>query len=119
VSEHSPIEVRSQVWHSLVSMLRVYAHAATLNGKEFIVTVDSDTAAVVSYGDCLLEISFSPGTGAAIWRISRPEGDERGNFEIDSEGAVHFPAGPKELDAAAMDWMDNLSSVCALEVYPL
>ena len=33
-----PVEVRQHVWESLVSMLRVYAHAASLNGNAY----DSD-----------------------------------------------------------------------------
>ena len=33
-----PAEVRHHVWESLVSMLRVYAHAASLNGNAYEVT---------------------------------------------------------------------------------
>ena len=33
-----PAEVRRHVWESLVSMMQVYAHAASLNGKEYVVT---------------------------------------------------------------------------------
>ena len=33
-----PVQVRRHVWESLVSMLRVYAHAASLNGNEYVVT---------------------------------------------------------------------------------
>ena len=116
MSEHSPIEVPRQVWHSLVSMLRVYAHAATLNGKAYAVTAHADNIAVVIYGECSLQIALSPETGAATWSLTQPEGEDSGSFEIDGEGMLHFPAGVKELDTAAMDWMDQLSGVCELKV---
>ena len=33
-----PIEVRRHIWESLVSMLQVYANAASLNDKKYVVT---------------------------------------------------------------------------------
>ena len=110
MSTHSPDEVRRQVWHSLVSMLQVYAHAASLNGKPFAVT-SSDSTAAVRYEDASLSISFAVPTGYATWRSIRPGREEHGSFEIDEHGALNFPLGPKELDAAAIDWMDHLAQL--------
>jgi hypothetical protein len=103
-----PVEVRRQVWHSLVSMLQVYAHAAGLNGKPFAVSC-SEHSAQVRHEDASLTLSMSPETGAATWQIVRPGREEEGNFQIDEHGVLRFPVCPKELDTAAMDWMDMLA----------
>jgi hypothetical protein len=97
-------QVRRQVWESLVSMLQVYAHGASLNGNEYTVTSNS-TAAAVKSRDRELNLSFSAESGAASWRLT---GEDQGTFEIDDHGLLLFPEGPKELDTAAIDWIDQL-----------
>jgi hypothetical protein len=104
---HLPEDVRGHVWESLVSMLRVYAHAAGLNGDEYLVT-NSSGAASVQCGECALRICFSPDTGAASWRLTQPEREKWGDFRMEEDGTLTFPAGPKELDAAAIDWVEQL-----------
>jgi hypothetical protein len=105
-----PAEVRQHVWESLVSMLRVYAHAAGLHGKPCVVT-GGPAVALVSCGGCTLAISFSADTGDATWRLTRTDCEESGEFRIDEHGALVFPVGPKELDTAALDWIDQLQHV--------
>jgi hypothetical protein len=102
-----PVQVRRHVWESLVSMLRVYAHAASLNGKEYMVTSAAEDACV-KHGDCTLQLSFHPDTGEGVWRICHPEREELGEFRIEEDGTLTFPAGPKPLDIAAIDWMELL-----------
>jgi hypothetical protein len=102
-----PTQVRRHVWESLVSMLRVYAHAANLNGKEYVVN-GSDEGAEVRYQDSLLSLHFHPETGDAGWRITQPEREEWGVFCIEEDGTLNFPAGPKPLDTAAIDWIELL-----------
>lgn len=108
MSLHSPEEVRRQVWHSLVSMLQVYAHAASLNGRSFSVTSNASET-VVRHEDAVLTVSMDAATGRASWRSVRPGREEHGGFTIDPHGALNFPSGEKELDAAAIDWMDHLA----------
>jgi hypothetical protein len=102
-----PAQVRRQVWESLVSMLRVYAHAASLNGKEYVVT-GSATAAEVKQDDSLLSLHIDPATGEAGWRITQSEREEWGAFCIEEDGTLNFPAGPKPLDTAAIDWIEQM-----------
>jgi hypothetical protein len=102
-----PVQVRRHVWESLVSMLQVYAHAASLNGKEYMVTSAAEDACV-KHGDCTLQLSFHPDTGEGVWRICHPEREELGEFRIEEDGTLTFPAGPKPLDIAAIDWMELL-----------
>jgi hypothetical protein len=80
-----PAQVRGHVWESLVSMMQVYAHEASV-----------------------LTISFRPDTGEANWMVTRPECEESGEFRIDEHGTLVFPAGPKALDTAAIDWIGLL-----------
>ncbi len=102
-----PIEVRRHIWESLVSMLRVYAHAASLNGNAHVISSGPD-AAQVDYGESMLRIGFSADSGAGSWRLTRPEGEEQGQFQIEEDGALILPGGPRELDRAAIDWVDKL-----------
>jgi hypothetical protein len=76
-----PVQVRRHVWESLVSMLRVYAHAASLNGKEYVVTSALRPEAWVKHGDCTAEPLLSrPDTGEGSWRVKQPEREEWGEF---------------------------------------
>jgi hypothetical protein len=102
-----PVEVRSHVWESLVSMLRVYAHAAGLNADAYVVTAGSD-AARVNHQDSELSLHFSSDTGEGNWCVTHPEREECGAFRIDEHGTLTFPAGPKEIDQAAIDWIGYL-----------
>jgi|ERR1700677_693938 hypothetical protein len=102
-----PAQVRGHVWESLVSMMQVYAHAASLNGKEYVVSSDSGKVSV-KHEASVLTISFRPDTGEANWMVTRPECEESGEFRIDEHGTLVFPAGPKALDTAAIDWIGLL-----------
>jgi hypothetical protein len=100
-------DVRSHVWESLISMLRVYAHAASLNSSPYVVT-GSSTGARVEHGDSLLSLHFSPDTGEGDWCVIHLEREECGAFRIDEHGSLILPAGPKEIDQAAIDWIGYL-----------
>ncbi len=102
-----PTDVRSHVWESLVSMLRVYAHAAGLNGNPYIVT-SGPNQATVKHEDSVLSLQFGPDSGEGNWCVTHPEREECGAFRIEDDGKLTFPVGPKELDAAAIDWLDHL-----------
>jgi hypothetical protein len=108
------VSVRRQVWESLVSMVRVYAHAASLNGVAVDVTVSPEKA-VVRRQAATFTIQCSEETGAGSWRLVHGECEEWGEFHIDEHGVLMFPAGPKELDAAAIDWIDHLVHVSTNE----
>jgi hypothetical protein len=88
-------------------MVRVYAHAASLNGKEYVVTSDPENA-WVKYQEYALTLRFAPATGEGCWRITQPEREEWGEFRIEEDGTLNFPAGPKALDAAAIEWIEHL-----------
>jgi len=102
-----PEEVRRHIWESLVSMLQVYVHAASLNGKHYEVTTASDQISV-KHQDQLLTVSFEPQTGKASWSLNRTSCEEIGGFHVDEHGELVFPAGPKPLDTAAIDWIAML-----------
>jgi hypothetical protein len=102
-----PVEVRHHVWESLVSMLRVYAHAASLHGSAYEVTAGSESA-WVKHQDSALSLQFSADTGEGNWCVTHPEREECGAFRIEEDGKLTFPVGPKELDTAAIDWLDHL-----------
>ena len=102
-----PTDVRSHVWESLVSMLRVYAHAAGLNGNPYIVTSGSNQV-TVKHEDSVLSLQFGPDSGEGNWCVKHPEREECGAFRIEEDGTLTFPIGAKELDTAVIDWLDHL-----------
>jgi len=116
VNEHaaSPIEVRQHIWESLVSMLRVYTHAAGLNGNSYGVASNPKTAWVTCM-DAVLEVGYSAEDGAAHWQLSRSNVRlQSGEFSIEGDGSLSFPEGPKELDQAAIEWVEKLVKATSL-----
>lgn len=111
------IDVRSHVWESLVSMVRVYAHAASLNSSPYTVTSGSNEV-TVKHEDSALSLSFGTDTGEGNWCVTHPEREECGAFRIDEHGSLTFPAGPKELDQAAIDWIGYLGRDKVIEHEP-
>jgi hypothetical protein len=108
VSESYPVLVRQQVWESLVSMVQVYAHAANLNGgKECLVTSFPDEAWVRRQNSAL-NLRFQSDTGEGYWSVTQPEREDLGTFRIEDDGTLIFPAGPKSLDTAAIEWLEYL-----------
>src|ERR1700743_2928816 len=108
-----PMDVRSHVWESLVSMLNVYAHAAGLNGSPYIITSCSNDASV-KHEDSLLSLHFTPATEEGNCSLTPPEREECGAFRIDEHGSLTEPAGPKEIDQAAIDWIGYLGGAKVL-----
>ena len=110
------VQVRRQVWESLVSMVRVYAHAASLNaGDEYLVNNTSEEASV-KHRDSALSLKFDPENGDGSWRITQPAREEFGEFHIEADGTLNFPAGSKPLDAAAIEWIERLAHVTSIAV---
>ena len=109
-----PMDVRHHVWESLVSMLRVYAHAASLHGNAYEVTAGPESA-WVKHQDSALSIQFGSDTGEGNWCVTHPEREECGAFRIEEDGTLTFPIGPKELDTAVIDWLDHLGRSKVIE----
>jgi hypothetical protein len=110
------VQVRRQVWDSLTSMLRVYAHAASLNaGDEYLVTSASEEASV-KHRDSALNLQFNPETGEGSWRIIQPVREEFGEFRIEADGILNFPIGSKPLHAAAIEWIELLGHVTSTAI---
>jgi len=103
------VRVRWEVWESLVSMLRVYATAASLGRGEFTVTSAADAAWVRHKGNTL-GLCFSAADGLASWRMTAPGGQERqASFQILPSGALISGGKEKELDEAALEWIEELA----------
>ena len=103
------VRVRQEVWESLVSMLRVYANAASLSRGEFAVTSGAGAAWVRHKGETLA-LCFNPADGLASSKMTGAGGREReSSFQILPSGALIFEGEEKELDQAALDWMEELA----------
>jgi hypothetical protein len=111
-----PVQVRRQVWDSLVSMVRVYAHAASLNLSDEYLVTNTPEEASVKHRDSALNVRFSPETGEGCWCITQPAREEWGEFRIEADGTLKFPAGSKPLDAAAIEWIEHLAHVTSTAI---
>jgi hypothetical protein len=97
---------RREIWESLVSMLRVYANAASLGGRAYLVTSASDQAWVKHEGH-VLDVCFRGKNGT--WRL----GQTQGEFAIEEDGTLMFPGGEKALDEAAIEWIESITQLGA------
>jgi hypothetical protein len=80
-----------------------------------LVTNTSEEASV-KHRDSALNLRFSPETGEGCWRIPQPEREEWGEFRIEADGTLNFPAGSKPLDTAAIEWIEHLAHVTTTAV---
>jgi len=110
------IQVRRQVWESLVSMVRVYAHAASLNLSDEYLVTNTPEEASVKHRDSALNLRFNPESGDGSWRIIQPVREAFGEFRIEADGTLNFPAGSKPLDAAAIEWIEHLAHVTSTSI---
>lgn len=102
------IRVRREIWESFVSMLRVYASAAAGHG-EFIVTAFPG-AAWIKHKDNILALCFEPADGTATWSFTKADvSRQRGSFQILESGFLSFDGQEKQLDEAAIDWIEDLA----------
>jgi hypothetical protein len=101
------VRVRWEIWESLVSMLRVYAIAAAERG-EFTVTA-TYAAAWVTHKSHVLGLSLNPIDGAATWRLAEQGLHRQGGFQVLESGMLGFPGEEKQLDEAAIDWIEELA----------
>ena len=104
------VRVRWEIWESFVAMLRVYANAASIDRGEFTVTA-LHAAACVTHEDNVLRLSFDPLNGEATWRFSEEGLRRQGSFRILESGALSFDGQEKQLDEAAIDWIEALACV--------
>ena len=100
------IQVRWEIWHSFVSLLRSYAAAASLGGQQHIVHSLSDSATVESQGRAL-RFFFHADKGDVMWH----EQEASGTFHINQDGTFEFADGPKAMDVAAIDWIAQLGRI--------
>ncbi len=101
------VRVRQEVWQSLLSMLRVYAYAASMSNGEMVVTETAPYAASLEHKGHTLVLSFDVRSGKGSCRPPGPA-QVPGDFEILEDGRLRFAGVEKQLDEAAIDWVEQL-----------
>ncbi len=102
------VQVRRELWHSFVALLRSYAGAASVDGKDYAVESYADQA-TVKYQDRAFRFSFRPATGSGVWRSVHSGSECWGAFHLNQDGTVAFLEGVKSLDIAAIDFIEGLA----------
>jgi hypothetical protein len=82
-------------------------------------SINGQDEAWVKHQDCALSLRFHSGAGEGCWRITQPEREEWCEFRIDEDGSLIFPAGPKPLDTAAIEWVEHLVHAASAPEVPL
>ncbi len=100
--------VRREVWHSLLSMLRVYAYAASLSHGEILVIETAPHRALLEHKGHTLVLAFDVRSGKGS---CHQPGSKKvpGGFEILADGRLRFAGIEKQLDEAAIDWVEQLT----------
>lgn len=97
--------VRKEIWRSLISMLRVYASLEGLGRGEAATVEESGmNVVVVEQGGRRLTLSMEAGSGLGRWMLPLSAGE----FTISETGSLEVDHTPRELDAAAIEWLDKL-----------
>lgn len=101
----SAADIRRQVWRSVISMVRVYASLESIRMREPIhLTETTMHSAAVEIGSVRLELIINLESGWGGWRLA----GEAGEFAISDSGLLLVDREQKELDIAAMEWLDKL-----------
>ena len=99
---------RAEIWESFVSLLRCYAAAASVPGSEYRV-INEDGVTLVEFEQRVLAFHFEPGSGEATWQLSERGTESRGAFHMHEDSTLEFADEAKELDIAAIDFIEQLS----------
>jgi hypothetical protein len=108
------VAVRREVWQSLLSMLRVYAYAASLRHGEIAVIESAPQTALLEHQGRILALSFDLNSGKGSWQLPGAK-KTSGSFEILDDGRLHRAGVEKQLDEAAIDWVEELTHAAAQE----
>jgi hypothetical protein len=107
--------VRQEIWQSLLSMLRVYAYAAGLSQGEITVTEHAPHAALLEHKGRSLVLTLNPlsGKGSCLQPSAQniPGDIDAGEFEILGDGRLRAAGIERQLDEAAIDWVERLTRV--------
>jgi hypothetical protein len=118
-SSDRALRVRQEVWQSLISMLRVYAHAASLNRGEVTVIETTPHSALLEHKDHALLLSFDARNGEGSFHPPTSHSPKLkklpGGFTILEDGALRVAGEETQLDEAAIGWVEQLIRAAAGE----
>jgi hypothetical protein len=94
-------------------MLRVYAYAASLSHGEIVVIETAPYTALLEHRGHTLVLSLDPGSGQGRWHLAGAKDSE--GFEILDDGRLRRAGVERELDEAAIEWVEELTRAAAHE----
>jgi len=101
--------LQTELWLSFLSLLRSYAAAASLHsGAVHVATTEN--SATLTAGNAQLAMTFDPDSSQVSWTQHTPsQAPITGSFELLPEGAIAINGATKDLDHAAIDFIDLAS----------
>lgn len=105
----NPQHIRAEIWESLLSMLRVYAYAASVNHGEFRLTSAPPDTLRIEHEGLTLRLSLDAASGAGSWRRAEAGIERSGDLRIQDDGGLLVDGTEKDLDQAAIEWIEDLT----------
>ncbi|HEV2272909.1 MAG TPA: hypothetical protein VGR96_02015 [Acidobacteriaceae bacterium] len=105
----NPQQIRAEIWDSLLSMLRVYAYAASVNHGEFRLTFVPSGGLRIEHEQLTLLLSLDTASGAGSWRLAEAAIERSGDLRIQDDGRLLVDGTEKALDQAAIEWIECLT----------
>ena len=106
----SDVDVRTEIWTSFASLLKVYAAAASLHGIEHLVLDLAENSVNVLAGSITLNVAYLAESGRGIWSFTRDGIEEfAGAFGLNPEGTLSLDGEIQDLDHAAIHLIARLT----------
>lgn len=102
----STVKVRKEIWRSLIATFRVYASLEALgHGNVARIRETGRDGLTIELNNRKLVLAMDVKNGRGEWDMESSAGE----FTLSDSGVLMIGSEPKELDAAAIEWLERLS----------
>ena len=108
-------DVREELWHSFVVLLKSYAAAASMHGIEHGVLELTTQSLNIVAASTALAVSYFPVVGKGTWSMTGQGSQNRGTFELNHDGTVVLDGTEIDMDHAAIQLIGSLSGAARLD----
>jgi len=102
-------DVRAELWQSFVGLLKAYAAAAALGGKEHGVLVLTENSLQIVAAPEMLSVAYYQALGRGVWALTSGSDMERGTFEVNLDGTISLEEALIDMDHAAIQLVASLT----------
>jgi hypothetical protein len=112
-------DVRAELWHSFVVLLKSYAAAASMNGLTHGVLELTPHSLNIVAASTILAVGYFPAIGKGTWSVTGQGSQSRGAFELHHDGTVALDEVKIDMDHAAIQLIGSLTGAARLDEVPV